>query len=243
MEHFHIDYIPPDDWVRPIITRLRQSSSASMRQCAEDWGSSALSELGIAIATKRAMLPITVARVDEGIGRMIAEFNGKRAEVEWCLARPFPKGAFTTSDKSLPYRLLVDIDSFLFEFRSAYEIVGKFLRQFFERVFGRDLREAEVIAALEGGEADIRWISLLKSERVWFFHHTAPWIVFEVERGEPFKYQLVVLRKNARDLSNPEDYVRLHEYRSILHGFERSMEFLAGWLVEHIERVERAAEA
>jgi hypothetical protein len=143
----------------------------------------------------------------------------------------------------LPYRLLVDLDSFLFELRFTYEIVGKFLGGFFGRVLGRKLQEAEVIAALEASGNDTKWIGMLRRERVVFFHQTAPWIVFEVERGEPFKYNLVVLKKNARDLSNAEDYVRLHEYRAILQGFEGSMEFLAGWLVDEIEKVEGPAPA
>ena len=115
----------------------------------------------------------------------------------------------------MPYRLLVDLDSFLFELRSTYEIVGKFLGGFFGRVLGRKLQEAEVIAALEASGNDTK----------------------------PFKYNLVVLKKNARDLSNAEDYVRLHEYRAILQGFEGSMEFLAGWLVDEIEKVEGPAPA
>jgi len=209
MEYFHVSYIPPDDWVRPIITRLRQSSSAGLRQCAEDWGASPLSELGIAVATKRAMLPITVARVNEALEHMIAEFNAKPEEVDWCLSRPLLKGAFCTKDRSLPYQLLVDLESFLFEFRSTYEIVGRFLREFFGRVLRRDLQEAEVVAVLETSGRDTQWVSMLKRERVVFFHHTAPWIVFEVERGERFRYRLVVLKKNSRDLSNPQDYVRL----------------------------------
>jgi hypothetical protein len=243
MTYFHVSYEPPDQWVRPIITRLRQSSSADLRQCAESWGASPLSELGIAVATKRAMLPLIVGRVDEALQLMIAEFNAKPDEVKWCLSRWFPKGAFRTRDRNLPYRLLIDIESFLFEFRSAYEIVGEFLREFFGRVLRSKLQETQVIAALEAGGNDTEWISLLRKERVVFFHDTAPWIVFEVKDNGPFKYHLVVLKRNARDLSNPEDYVRLHEYRAILLGFERSMEFLAGWLIEHIEKLERAAPA
>ena len=85
----------------------------------------------------------------------------------------------------MPYRLLVDLDSFLFELRSTYEIVGKFLGGFFGRVLGRKLQEAEVIAALEASGNDTKWIGMLRRERVVSFHQTAPWIVFEVERGEP----------------------------------------------------------
>jgi hypothetical protein len=243
LDHFHVDYEPPDDWIRRILTRLRESRSPHLRRCFDQWGKSPLVEIGLAVATKRAMLRMTVARVDEAIGQMVAEFNADPHQVEWCLSRSGLKGAFRPKDKTLPYRLLVDIDSFLFELRSTHEIVGIFLREFFRRVLQRKIGKADVMGALDGGGVDTRWIDVLRKERVLFFHHTAPWVAFEIDRVRRPKYRLVILKRNARDLSNPNDYVRVDEYRAILRGFEASMAFLRGWVLEQIDRADVRAKA
>ena len=82
-------------------------------------------------------------------------------QVEWSLAKG---GAFTLKDKELPYELLLDMDSFIFETRSLYEIMGKFLVELFRALFGKAVTEADIQAILSAGDIDTRWIAEAQGE-------------------------------------------------------------------------------
>lgn len=61
-----------------------------------------------------------------------------------------------------PPSLLLDMDSFIFETRSLYEIMGKFLVELFRTLFGRAVTEADLQAILSASEIDTRWIAELR---------------------------------------------------------------------------------
>ncbi len=47
-------------------------------------------------------------------------------------------------DEALPFQLVADIDAFIFETRSAYEILGKYITSLFQLLFGRRLTEQDL---------------------------------------------------------------------------------------------------
>jgi len=68
------------------------------------------------------------------------------------------------------------MDSFIFETRSLYEIVGKFLVTLFEILFDRKITQEELKSLLSSQGIDTRWIDELRDARILFFHETAPWL-------------------------------------------------------------------
>jgi len=84
---------------------------------------------------------------------------------------------------------------------------------------------------------DHTWTFLLQEERKLFFHNTAPWIAVAV--SESGKYELIVLRRNARTLDEPEDYATLSQYNDIFNGFMAALERLQSHILAEIEKFER----
>ena len=237
--YLHINYEPPGpSWLRPILTRLQESSSTTLRDRVDSWGSSQLNELGLALSTKLAMLNQVVRRVDLQLQRLREQLNDE-SMINECIRRGAP---YKIADKVLPYEILVDIDSFIFESRSAYEIVGRFLVEFFERVLKRKVSESELKELLEVRIPDIRWIEELRNNRILFFHNTSPWIAVQIVQKTPLEFELVVLKGNVRNFENPDNYIKLEQLRAIYQEFEYSLAALQQWVIGQIEVFEAVNE-
>src|SRR5436190_7965843 len=232
IEYLHIDYEPPSrGWLLRIMKRLNESSSSTLRERVSTWGSSHLKEMSFALATKLTMLSQVICRVDQQLRRLSEQLIDE-SKINECIRRG---AAYRIADKVLPYELLIDIDSFLFESRSAYEIVGHFLCQFFDHILGCSLNEAELKKLLDARNIDTRWIEELRENRIMFFHKTAPWIVLEIVSRKPLRFELLVLKKNVKDFTDPDAYIRFEQLPTIYRGFESSLKVLHQWVLEKIQ--------
>ena len=88
-------------------------------------------------------------------GQLREEISSDTPRLNFCLSHG---SAFVLKDKELPYELLIDMDSFIFETSSLYEIMGKFLVALFAALFDRSIKEAELQSVLSNNGIDTRWI-------------------------------------------------------------------------------------
>jgi hypothetical protein len=235
MEILHIAYFPPwSGWLLQIMTRLSGSPSATLKSRMEAWGSTPLSEMGSALASKMSMLGRVLRRFDQQMRHLTDELKDQSDATLREMVRE--KVAHTTADEALPYEILVEVDSFFFESRSAYEILGQFLRGFFKRILAEDVSESEIIKLLEEEQIDSRWIKQLRDHCVLFFHNTAPWIALEVVSWEPRRFELLVLKMLVPN--DTRDMIRFKELVEIYRGFAASMAALHRFVLKKIEEFE-----
>jgi hypothetical protein len=147
--------------------------------------------------------------------------------------------AFQLKDKELAYELLLDMDSFIFETRSLYEIIGKFLINLFAVLFGRQITQAELKSVLSGRGIDTRWIAALQESRKLFFHETAPWLAVSVQTDPGDKrFNPVLLKKLGTGFGNPDDFVDFGTLQAIYDGFVASITELHLFVMEQIRSYE-----
>jgi hypothetical protein len=230
VQHLHINYVPENGWVLTIMSRLLNSPDPPLRRAFEDWSDTPLMELGFAITTRMHMLGLCIRRLNDQVSRLRDELSGDLPQVEWSLAKG---GAFTLKDKELPYELLLDMDSFIFETRSLYEIMGKFLAELFRALFGKAVTEADLQAILSASNIDTRWIAELRENRKLFFHQTAPRLAVSVE-GDQMKFDPVMLKRNVHTFDDPNSFVEFARLREIYDGFVASATELHRFILEQI---------
>ena len=236
--YLHIEYEPPvATWLPRVMTRLGESASIDLQSRMKNWSKTSLREMGLALSTKLAMLSLVVDRLDGRIQRLYHHLALKEDKVQTCIR---DKAAYTVPESLLPYEILLDIDGFLFESRSVYEIVGKFIKEFHTKILCQRLTEDEIkdMMALKG--IDTRWIEELRTNRILFFHETAPWIALEVKSQNPAKFEILVMKRDLKDFSNSQDYISLNQLRDIFNGFKASMGAIYAWLIEKITDYEKA---
>jgi hypothetical protein len=232
---FHIDYRPQITWLYPIYNRLNRTNSTALKANHGKWESTELPELSLAVATKLVLLRTVVGRFNSDYQRLIEKIGENEEQIE----RNIKTGTvWTVPDETLPFQLVADIDAFIFETRSAYEILGKYVTALFQLLFGRNLSEQDLKEVLQHSGLDHAWTFLLQEERKLFFHNTAPWIAVALSESGT-QYELIILRRNARTLDEPEDYATLSQYNDIYNGFIAALEQLQIHILTEIEKFER----
>jgi hypothetical protein len=233
-EHFHISYEPENGWVLSMMTRLSQSKNPQLRRAFEEWSKTPLLEFGFAVTTRMQMLGLCIRRLNARITQLRKCLGNDEEQLRLCLEQEY---AFRLPDNHLAYEVLLDIDSFIFESRSLYEIVGKFLHSFFATVFGHNVTEEELQALLSKRNIETRWINVLHDSRILFFHQTAPWLAIKMDTSSQ-RFYPILLKKNVRKINNPDDFVSFESLRNIYEGFVNSLDTLHQFVMEEIRSFE-----
>jgi len=237
-QFFHIDYRPRVTWLYPIYNRLNSTNSVTLKAAYAKWEATELPELALAVATKLALLQTVVKRFNSDYERLLA----KVCQDEQRITHHLATGTVWTipDDETLPFELVADLDAFIFEARSAYEITGKFVTALFRLLLGRTLTQEDLKGVLRESGLDVTWTLLLQEERKLFFHKTAPWLAVALSEAPEVRYELIILRRNAKTLDAPEDYATLSQYNDIFFGFFRALDRLRDHVIAEIEKFEQA---
>lgn len=217
-------------WGARIAGRARQSSCAAISQRICNWYQSSLSELCLAVSTKHALLERIVRRVEYRLSQLKVELDNQ-GKLERSLREG---GCFPLFDNELVFEILVDVDSFFFESRSAYEIMGKFLRGFCKEILGEELKQESLLEELKQANIDTGWVTELREIRIVLFHETAAWIAVRVISTSPLHFELVICKKDAKDFSNADDFILFEDLRKIYSGFKDSLPILESWVEKQI---------
>jgi hypothetical protein len=236
IQYLHINYTPSGGWVLPIMARLLNGADERLRAAFDQWSDTPLKELGFAITTRMHMLGRCLRRLNARVGDLRTELNSDIPQLEECLSKGY---AFTLQDKELTYELLLEMDSFVFETRSLYEIMGKFLVALFRALFDRTVTEPELQSLLSTAGTDTRWIAELRENRKLFFHETAPWLAVQVQR-ENMILDPIFLKKQTSTF-DLDDFVDFATLREIYDGFVNSATELHRYIMEQIRLHESTA--
>lgn len=229
-------YIPEDaTWINPILGRLQRSSNEKIQERLKKYGETKLSELGLSLSTKLQMILEIVGRV-ENIGIELSDVLDKRQEdVVKCLDEGC---VFSFQDRNFPYALLIELDAFIFETCSCYEILWGFLKKFFNYFLGKKLEKKDLRRMLEDEGIDTRWIDVMTETRNVFIHRSAPWFAVDVKSVSPLRSELIILKKTGASSLKKSDYIEFQDYRDIFFGFKKSLELIQRLVIKEIDNFE-----
>lgn len=232
----HFDYRPPTgDWILRLMTRLHKSPNLQLRARVDDWAQLGLGELAGAIMTRSFCVKLSQRRIDRQLKELSKDLKERIGDVRECVTCGC---GFSSTDCEILYELLLDFDSLLFEARSAFELTCRFVEEFRTSVLEHPAQGnpyEPVAKELEKRGHDIRWIQWLRTNRNAFIHDTAPWIALDVASLQPFKAEVVLLKRDVSTLANPDDFLHIDDCRSIIEGFRKSFGGLEQWLAEEID--------
>lgn len=149
-----------------------------------------------------------------------------------------PQVASQLEDLLALHRLLAAVDSFLYEFRSAYEISGKLLKALYLHVLGKGITEKELRDLLREAGLQDGWIEDLADQRKLFFHQTAPWLSLRVDSRAPWRAELLILRRNVQRFAESNEVVPLSRLVAIYRGFGGALGVIRDRLVADIRALD-----
>jgi len=231
----HVAYMPPSaGFVLPIITRVQQSTNPAVAMRMRDWTAGPLRELGLSLSTKLAILaPVSTRLMQTRLRLLQAIPSGAE------LAEHLAGGVgWMPSQKLLPFEVLLDIEAFLFEFRSAYEIVVKFLKSFFRDIVGREVTKDEIFEYLGTKGVPIEWVEDLRLHRNIFAHDAPPWIAVAIDHPDQDGRELLILTHPDSDPTSPADCLPFSRLLAIYGGMNSALLAIHDWALREVTALE-----
>jgi len=235
MEVIHLDYRPGTaGWVLRLQSRLQASPSDVLRTRYSRWGEAGLADLAIAVATRLSLTLRVSFRLAELLKKLRDEIDAS-GDIDQLLTGGF---VYSPKDARIFYDICVAVDAFYFEFRSSYEVLGRFVRTFGREILGRSITEHEILQVLEAANCNRDWIDPVRENRKLFFHETAPWIALEVHQRRPLECSVLVMKENLHEFDHPDKYVTQSHLVNTVTGFQQAVWAVFGWLGKEIDKSE-----
>ena len=188
-----------------------------------------LSELGLHISTRLTLLPRVVRRVNQGAHELYAAVADRTPKHEFTRDS---KGVAFNVDDDQKYELLADLDSLLFEFHSACELMMRLFEQL-HTLAGKAMPASGVGKSIQSvlksaGEGPA-WFAVLNTKRNFFIHEGAPYVAVDVSKA-PEDYDLLIMKENLKFFEERDKFIRLSEVNEMVQGFRRSRSIVQSYL-------------
>lgn len=215
--------------------QLQESASVTLRERYSRWKEIGMAELGMAFASRLAMRHRAGYLLSKLLNELRDEISdsGKLDELLDGGYAYYPK------DDRIFYDICVALDALYFETRSSYEIVGRFVQMFGEKILGRNFTEKLIKNVLIDNDQKTDWIDEVREHRKLFFHETAPWIALSVSKRQPLEFSLVIMKENLKEFDDPKKFITQQQIVDSWQGFDRAIPTICAWLKEQIIKFER----
>lgn len=229
-EYLHVAYLPPSGYVHQFMNALRESPSPQAKTAIDGWTVAGVGQLAVALSTKLVMLGIALRRLDRALLRLHEEVV---ASPDVLLAIDSQK-TLALANREVVYETLVDLDSFIFEFRSGYEILGKFVKSMYDLLGIKPPSENELLELLEVRNVPTAWVDILRQRRILHFHQRPPWIAYEVLSRSPLQLSEIVTEGPSMNTADISAGLPLKGLVEIHAGMFQALQVLQGRLLEEI---------
>jgi len=236
----HINFLPTTILfdARPIWAAVIRAAregrlpADAMQRISGPWGNTA-----IHLATRDAIMRRAVRELKEGM-QNLCDLIPDTLSLD--RLRDFPPLRGDAAEAARD-RVLLAIDSFLYEFRAFLELLAKFCYGVLTEV-GKQPASTQHLSSgesvtLKDKKGNLRpndflrylchnlripvlWYQFLSKHRNFFTHEAAPYCAVEHRLVFPAEYDLIIMRTNIIDFSKaaPEDYFRVSECSAVLDG-------------------------
>jgi hypothetical protein len=239
-EVLHLDFEPTSvAWIGQLQTRLANSSSPELRKRYVGWASVGLGELALAIATRIAIANRVEERLQECLAQLSHEV-GQSGELDSLLGG---NCAFHPRDEQLLFDICAGVDACFFQWRSLYEVLGKFATAFAKEILDTKISESQLVSVVQGAGVPVDWVSTVRENRKLFFHQTAPWIALEILTREPLRCGLVIMKENLSSFDDDEKFITEAELIEVSNGLRQAVIAVRGWLEAQVVALEEKLNA
>jgi hypothetical protein len=119
-------------------------------------------------------------------------------------------------DSDLKYRLIADIDAFLFEVNSCADLMRK-LFQFLHAHAGAPIADDKLTSALKDTLSqrgvDASWFRLLDRNRNFVAHGGTPYLAIDI--SDDAKWDLLIMKENLLKFDEPESFFVSPSFRQL----------------------------
>jgi hypothetical protein len=213
----HINDLGGDPWVKPILSARNDAiKKGKLPEPLKGFG-----ELPLYIITRLTMLPHIFHRLNTE-ARELHSFIVKSHKPEHIFTNS-ADGYVLDIDEDLKYKLLIDIDSFLFEVNTCTELI----KELFSIVcceVGKEIPQEKLGKAIQkilaGKGQDTNWFKLLDEHRNFFMHTGTPYLAVDISNEATEAWDLIIMKENLTRFDDATKFMMYADLRKIDRGFK-----------------------
>lgn len=221
----HLNDMGGDPWVLPIWTSVREAiRKGKVKDIPRE-----LSEYGLYISTRLDMLPHILSRIRGEISDLRQAIDAHELKHEF--TEESAGVAFSIPDQ-LKYRLLIDIDSLLFELNALCELMLEFVVGLHKLAGTKITGKPDgrfIKAVLDEAKHDSTWFVTLDRHRNFFIHEGTPYLAVDITPSLG-GIDVLIMKENLTSFVDEKKFLRLSEIEKIVIGFDASMKILQSHL-------------
>lgn len=209
----HIRELGGDPWILPIWTAKNDAVKAG--RVSEL--TSEVKQKGGYISIRLNMLPRIINRINEQCRELYERIDSRGPKHEFSKPKEKEKVGFEI-DYNLKYRLIVDIDSLLFELNSCCEHMTALFEDLYRHV-GNPVKENSgglcIKKILHDAGQDTGWFTKLDNYRNFSIHEGALNIAVDLTNALPY-YDLLIMMENLCEFKDQSKFFRLSNLNDIV---------------------------
>lgn len=221
----HLTELGGDPWVLPIWASVHSAIQNGTVKVIP----AQLSELGMYISVRLKFLPRIADRINTEAKELYKLVKTHKPEHEFC---EDCEGVAFDINNDLKYRLLIDIDSLLFELNSVCELTGQFFEQLHtlaKKPMPKKKAGLSIKHVLDGAKQDSSWFITLDEHRNFFAHNGAPYVAVDITT-RPNGTDILIMKENIKNFRDESKFLRLSDISCIVHGFSASQPVIQAYL-------------
>ncbi len=221
----HINDVGGDPWVLPILSALEEAiKKGKVQERPEE-----MRDLPLYIKTRLTMLPRIFHRINIEARELYSLVKLHESEH---VCTHVKTGYALNINEDLIYKLLIDIDAFLFEINSCTELITKFFSIVCRHV-GKEIPEGKVgkiiKKLLASKRQDMNWFKLLDEHRNFFMHEGTPYIAIDVSNET---WDLIIMKESLTRFDDATKFIMFSDLREIVRGFQSGNSAIQNYLIE-----------
>jgi len=222
-----IAYFGRSNWIYPILNEMNA-------EMGERYKNSDLREWGLSISTKLDMIRLLIHNINNGASKIQKELKGNIKEVDECIEKNL---TYEVESEEDVFILLAYIESAVFEMKSTYDLLIKYVTHFTRDILGKDIKESKFMKECEKNGLDENWRDNLCAVRDDLIHNYAPWISFEKAEDN---FELMIEMPELQNMpfkKYKEKYLNKEALNNLFRSFSKFLEIAKNFLIGQIRNV------
>lgn len=219
-----VAYFGRTNWIYPVLNELNEA----MRK---KYKNSDLREWGLSISTKLDMIALLIHNINNKLLKIQKELKENIRKVDECIEKNV---TYEVESEEDVFILLAYIESAVFEVKSTYDLLIKYVTHFTRDILGKNIKESKFMKECEKNGLDENWRDNLRAVRDDLIHNYAPWISFK-KVGDNFELMIEMPElQNMPFKKYKEKYLNKKALDNLFSSFSKFLEMAKNFLIGQI---------
>lgn len=233
----HLEELGGDPWVLPILGAV---NAAVKRNMCNELGEFER-ELSSYISIRLNIIDRIKYRIKKELQKLYNEVEESYNEEKNVFTPDNQDRAALKVNNNLKYCLIGDIENFLFEVDTCWDLMKQFSSKLYTHL-GKTLNKEKLISKIDSihsrEDKSTRWIKLLASHRNFMVHEGAAYLAIDISKPVRTNWELLILKYNIREFSDKKSFFPYSDLIEISNNFNISRDLLQKHLVSLFEQRE-----